>query len=460
MPGHFYAWILWVAAVGVFGLYLTTVLSGKNASLVMPGDSTHGHYQIELACDACHTKGTGVDQQSCLRCHAEELKRVDDSHPIVKFKDPRNADRLEFIDARRCVSCHREHQPEQTGTMGLSLPEDYCFFCHQEIGEQRPTHANLGYETCATAGCHNYHDNSSLYEKFLVTHLDEPDFRAHPVVPGRGEIGGGNRGVDGVLRERIEMERADMPEGTEFTRELLQGWRDTAHAEAGINCTACHNRADEATGSVGWVDRPDHTSCGACHAEEVKGFLESRHGMRLANGFSPMTPGMARLPMHGGSAHRELSCVSCHASHRFDTRRAAVQACAGCHDDEHTRAYFGSPHYQTWLSEQRGSAGAGTGVSCATCHLPRVERVEFGETRTVVDHNQNNSLRPNEKMIRSACMHCHGLQFSINALADPALIHRNFSGRPARFVKSLEMAREERLRAERKEEEEESRRSE
>jgi hypothetical protein len=57
-----------------------------------------------------------------------------------------------------------------------------------------------------------------------------------------------------------------------------------------------------------------------------------------------------------------------------------------------------------------------------------------------VQHNQNANLRPNEKMIREVCMHCHGLGFSIDALADPKLVEANFRGSPARHIQSIEMA--------------------
>lgn len=83
-------------------------------------------------------------------------------------------------------------------------------------------------------------------------------------------------------------------------------------------------------------------------------------------------------------------------------------------------------------------------MTCATCHLPRVEHrdLEFDIKRTLVQHNQNDTLRPNEKMLRPVCLSCHGLQFSIDALADTALIQRNFRGVPMAHVQSLEMARD------------------
>jgi hypothetical protein len=39
------------------------------------------------------------------------------------------------------------------------------------------------------------------------------------------------------------------------------------------------------------------------------------------------------------------------------------------------------------------------------------------------------------------CGHCHGLQFTLDALADPALVRGNFTGRPAVRVESIEWAR-------------------
>jgi hypothetical protein len=60
-----------------------------------------------------------------------------------------------------------------------------------------------------------------------------------------------------------------------------------------------------------------------------------------------------------------------------------------------------------------------------------------GATR--VDHGQNDNLRPNEKMIRSVCLPCHGLGFTLDALADRTLIDANFAGKPRGHVRSLQM---------------------
>jgi hypothetical protein len=145
--------------------------------------------------------------------------------------------------------------------------------------------------------------------------------------------------------------------------------------------------------------------------------------------------------MQPAAAHEELTCLSCHGAHRFDTRSAAAEACLGCHADEHSLAYEGSPHHRLWQQELAGELPAGSGVSCASCHMPRVDfDANDWTTRILVEHNQSATLAPNEKMLRPACLHCHGLAFSLDALADGKLVTGNFRGRPGVQIESISMA--------------------
>jgi formate-dependent nitrite reductase cytochrome c552 subunit len=181
--------------------------------------------------------------------------------------------------------------------------------------------------------------------------------------------------------------------------------------------------------------------CAGCHEVEASHFDASRHGMRRQQGLGSMRVADARLVMKAEARARELSCTSCHSAHSFDTRRAAVDACMQCHDDAHTRAYLGSPHHRLWEREIAGELPPGSGVSCATCHLPRVEVGEDGSKRVLVEHNQNANLRPNDKFTRSVCLDCHGLGFTLDALADVRLLRNNFAGRSQTHVPSLDMVR-------------------
>jgi len=439
----FLPWLLWIAVTIGLIVYFAFRLQSNDQSLFLPGPTTDGHYQIELDCQACHTPMMGIKEQACLDCHGADLEAANDSHPKNKFTDPRNADRLEKLDARKCITCHIEHRPDQTHEMGLTLPEDYCFHCHEEIAKERPSHENYGFQSCANAGCHNFHDNSALYEDFLLKHLDEPDFKPNVTLPPR-------RDLKAELQEDqlIEFFRpltiadANHHENLESERSAtIEDWANSSHARAGVNCTDCHATLSE-SGQTLWTDTVNHTGCRDCHENETKGWMKGRHGMRQSRHLAPMTLGQARLEMKPGRHHESLSCNSCHESHAFNSEKAAVTACISCHDDDHSRAYFQSPHYQLWQNQVSTPDQPETGVSCATCHLPRVSRQDpDGTVRFHIEHNQNWNLEPNEKMIRSVCLQCHGLQFSIDSLADPLLIRSNFLGRPSRHIESLELAR-------------------
>ena len=69
----------------------------------------------------------------------------------------------------------------------------------------------------------------------------------------------------------------------------------------------------------------------------------------------------------------------------------------------------------------------GSGVTCATCHLPRM--VDGKEVW--VSHDQNANLRPNETMAREVCANCHGLEYSLSALADESLVESCYGEAPA-----------------------------
>lgn len=442
-------WMTWGLLTLALGLLLAWVLfDGDDKSLYMPGPLSNGHHQLVDACDSCHSDGFGggeVLQEACVNCHGEVRVKPFDSHPRTKFTDPRNADRLEKIDALHCVTCHTEHRPEITLKDGLTQPKDVCFHCHADIAEDRPSHQGMEFDTCANAGCHNFHNNRALYTDFLLKHKDAPAHSERARLPARE--------FAEVLEEILEYPRdrypvqplsradADAPEEYAEDEKSHADWLASGHAKAGVNCSACHQPRDE-TGAPGpWEDKPGTEGCTSCHSLEVKRFGEGKHGMRLAAGLSPMTPARARLPMREEAAHTELSCNSCHGAHDYDTAYAAVDACLQCHDDRHSKSYGASPHAQLWEAEVTGGGKRNTGVSCASCHMPRIDfDVNDWMSRKLVDHNQSANLSPNSKMIRSVCLHCHGLGFSIDALADQTLIDNNFDGMPDVHVESIDLA--------------------
>ncbi len=427
--------LLWLILSLSLGGYLANGLWGQESAdtIYLPDGSSHGHYQIELACNTCHVEGFAGEeamQQACTECHAAELKQADDSHPAKKFKDPRNADRIAILDARYCITCHVEHVPDQTRTMGVTLADDFCLLCHREVGVERPSHKDLPFDGCSAAGCHNYHDNRALYEDFLVKHADDEPLKESALLPARNyQVVYLQQGK--TFSPPLSAEERDSP-ATINNRKLIVAWSQSTHAEAGVNCSDCHQSGDHNS----WQQYPAISVCKECHQGEIAGFNAGRHGMRLAQNLDAMTPENARLAMNPQAHNNTLNCNSCHDVHSVNTQAATVDACLTCHDDQHSKAYKQSRHFQLWQAEQRGQGTEGSGVSCASCHLPRIEV----DRQIRVQHNQNDNLRPNEKMIRSVCMHCHGLAFSIDALADQKLIQHNFNGEPGQHIESIDWA--------------------
>lgn len=451
-------WLLWlIVSIGIGGYFGYILLASEDKSEFLIGETTYGHYQIEMSCSSCHSEAFGgpeVLQNACMNCHAEELEQAQDSHPKKKFTDPREAYRLEIIDARYCVSCHTEHQKEQTHEMGLTLPKDYCFHCHTEVGEERESHKDLPFDSCASSGCHNYHDNRALYENFLVKHANEP------WLDDIASIATANHAVR--TAPDTNKQSATALQQIAQHPDIIAQWNQQNHSHANVSCASCHSDDQE-----NWIEKPNEQQCQSCHQQETNGFLAGKHGMRLATNIestlAPLSPKQSPLAFKESAMDARHGCNSCHSAHSFNTQTAATSACLDCHNDDHSLAFLDSPHGKLWQMAEKQQIPEENAVSCATCHMHRVVETRVGtkldskvagesaKTATQnqaqdlqnaplvrVEHNQNMTLRPNEKMIRPVCMQCHSLEFSIDALADKLLIDNNFNGQPSTHIPSID----------------------
>ena len=469
--------LLVVAAAGI------RMVVGGERELLLVGPTSDAHRQIEMACETCHAAPAFASVQAaaealnetCRNCHEDELLAADDSHPRKLFRTPRMAVYRQQIDVLQCTTCHLEHRPEITRAGGVTVPREFCAACHsqgdQDVRAARASHATLTFDTCASAGCHNYHDNRALYEDFLATHGDDPWVAPTPV----HRLSALRREARGARGERASATESAVAPPKALLGRVVDEWADSAHAASAVGCAACHAPGVAAVDvspavlAAQWIDAPDTTACADCHDYEATTFALGRHGMRqhpaIAEPRDPkqgldaiglqhvvpdalakwiadvplptrMTVAEARLPMRDDPVSEVLDCGTCHQPHTVDVERAAVAACASCHDDAHSRAYFASAHYALWQADVAGAAAPGTGVSCATCHMAKARR----RGTVVTSHNQNEILRPSTKMIRPVCLDCHGLRFAIDALADAELVARNFQGKPDVHVESVSWA--------------------
>ena len=219
--------------------------------------------------------------------------------------------------------------------------------------------------------------------------------------------------------------------------EATQLWQTSAHALSSINCSSCH----QATETKAFVASPDQESCRSCHEQSVDTFLLGKHGIRLLEGQTPLTPAMARLPMKAAAHGLQMSCNTCHDVHSVNTVQASVDACLSCHNDTHSLNYENSTHANMFVADRRLPRPSGTAVSCATCHLPR-HQVKSGDTTvTLVNHNNTYTLLPRDRMVKEVCMNCHGVEYSYNSIFDDDLVEANFDKPPTLSLATFDLVR-------------------
>ena len=217
--------------------------------------------------------------------------------------------------------------------------------------------------------------------------------------------------------------------------EINSLWQNSAHAFADVNCSSCHLQPE----TKQLIVAPTHESCQSCHEPQVETFLLGKHGIRLQEGLSPLTPAMAHLPMKEAARDRQMNCHTCHDVHSVNTFTASVDSCLTCHDDAHSLNYVKSKHGLLFSEARSLPKPTADLVSCATCHLPR-QKVE-GTKTIFVNHNNTYNLLPRDRMVKDVCMNCHGMEYSYNSIFDDKLVEANFDAPPTQYLETLEMVK-------------------
>ena len=205
--------------------------------------------------------------------------------------------------------------PASPSAMGVTLPDDYCFHCHQDIADDRPSHKGLAFTTCASAGCHKFHDNRALYADFLIKHAGEPDATRSAA---RDASSSSSRRKDGRSRSPKPLSaarRRRTGRASDRCRDRRRlGGRRACARRASTAPAATPRKMSLRAGSP----RPASSHARAATTNQATTFTEGRHGMRLREGLfathdgplglfkqtklPPMTPAQARLPMKADAA--------------------------------------------------------------------------------------------------------------------------------------------------------------
>ena len=323
--------------------------TGKRISIdpLKHAASVHGI----LGCTDCHTAikdyphPAKVARVQCSACHADEASHLSNTvHGALGdaacqscHGDPHEVSAAAPLAPVKCAQCHadevRELRQSIHGQAAAAGDPDAptCFSCHgpvhqiQSSGDAAATVAKRNLpETCAAC-----HSNPQFLARHNIPFV-------HPVELYRQSVHG---------------------------RALVDG--DGAAA----TCSDCHGShgifpAQDARSKVNHFNIP--ATCGQCHADIAKTYLESVHGQATKNGVSG-------APV----------CVDCHGEHLIlapkeagslvNASRVSMATCGRCHSDERLALRYNLPadRVPSFADSYHGLAmrgGSQSVANCASCH--------------------------------------------------------------------------------------------
>ncbi len=168
-----------------------------------------------------------------------------------------------------------------------------------------------------------------------------------------------DRGMTEVGRECVDCHKTENPG-------IINDWKDSRHAHAGVTCIDCHEvKSDSpmATQHETLVGTDTYISvlvppstCARCHSAETQQFNESGH-FRAYRQIIPKDSLHALIQVHEGQEHTEFSNAT------------NETGCMQCHGSEILLDENNRPTPETWPNMGMGSIYPdGSTGNCSTCH--------------------------------------------------------------------------------------------
>ncbi len=304
-----------------------------------------------LQCTACHTGITEVPHAdklapvACQGCHGKTASAFAASIHGRNRGAPRVA----------CQSCHGTHSVARAATLGAQP----CQTCHAPV-----TQAYIG-SVHAQALARGIDDASLCFDCHgEVHHLRSHKEPESPTFHARTAETCGRCHADRALVERRHI---PIPQAYQLYQQSVHG-RAVAAGKPAATCNDCHEshdlrRANDPKSSIYRENIPK--TCGKCHAEEARTYLDSVHG-------TAMTRGLTESPV----------CTDCHGEHSIRAARdpasrvsvaSVSRTCAHCHEAEGISEKYGIPgeRLKTYADSFHGLAARGgskVAANCASCH--------------------------------------------------------------------------------------------
>ena len=357
---------------------LAKEVKGKKVSLYADETVLKASAHGPLACTDCHADIKEVPHPeklapvSCLNCHPDAADTVAKS--VHGRKDGPQLD---------CQSCHGAHGVRRAAQLGTAP----CETCHQsEVrGWQASVHGQaVAHGVKEAAHCSDCHGSTHR----LASQKD-------PGAPTSRVKMAETCGRCHADRALIEKRKIPIPQAFQLYQKSVHG-RAVAAGLPAATCNTCHSSHEirRATDPQSTVNRRTiPKTCGACHAEESKVYLESIHGTAMRNG-----------------ATKAPVCTDCHGEHSIsgaqdpNSRVSVAQVtktCSSCHAALEITEKYGLPEnrvtsYQDSFHGLAARGGNLTAANCASCH-------GFHDVRLSTD--TRSSIYPSN--LPATCGKCH-----------------------------------------------------
>jgi len=283
---------------------------------------------VSMRVDETLLRGSVHGELSCVECHAQAVGSEGGEGPPHPGELPR-------VTCNR--ACHREGGPagyedsihgrlaRKLGDPDVALCQD-CHGGHDVVKCTDPASDKPMCNPCQ--GCARCHENEELVIKHHI-------HKKHPCLQWQLSVHGAPRMVDGELK---------VP----------------------ARCTDCHGvHAIKGVGTPHLPARRPET-CGKCHPEELKKYLESIHGVEAVRFNNPDAP----------------LCTDCHGEHNIlspEAEKSRVspkhvpETCAGCHARPSLMKKYGiePDKVETFINSFHGIAlgfNEEAVATCASCH--------------------------------------------------------------------------------------------
>ena len=186
---------------------------------------------------------------------------------------------------------------------------------------------------------------------------------------------------------------------TAQTPKIVKDWKNSSHAENGIDCSACHGDEHNSPKNTEKAKLATPDTCNECHPDQVSQYRDGKHALAWKSAkalptthWQPMTllegmEGCTGCHKIGEKSEEEIkdlrdkgqrygiaACDSCHIRHLFSTKEASSpRACRTCHmgiDHPQWEMYSSSKHGVRWQLKVDGVLPEDAAAPrCQTCHM-------------------------------------------------------------------------------------------